>query len=69
MSRFLDDHVPHQAANHSGDPCVPAYKARAKAKAMMHPDDIHKIAILLVAGSAAAIAIFSLRIISVGLGG
>lgn len=69
MSRFLDDHVPYQAANNSGDHSVPAYKARAKAKAMMHPDDLYKIAILLVAGSAAAISIFTLRILAAGMGG
>ncbi len=69
MSWHVDDFDPHKAAHRFSDPRLSGCKRHAKAKAMMNPDDLQKIALLLVAGSAAAICIFTMRILVAGLGG
>lgn len=69
MSWYVNDPTAPKAADHFDHSRNPARKGHAKAKVMMHPDDLHKIALLLVAGSAAAVCIFTLRILAAGLGG
>lgn len=69
MSWCPDDPSPFQTPVRTGGDCPSRRKGQAKAQEMMHPDDITKIAFLLIAGSAAAICIFTLRLLAAGLGG
>lgn len=63
------DFIPHEVTHRADHTHRAVGKRHARAKAMMHPDDLYKIAILIVAGTAAAVCIFTLRILAAGLGG
>lgn len=69
MSWYVDDPTSREAAHRFNDPRLSPRKGHARAKAMMHPDDLTKIAFMLIAGTAAVICIFTLRLLAAGLGG